>query len=115
MRPPKKWKRGERIYTYEAFENAVQAKRVMFVNRHFRDRPVNAVVVANMSYSVVTSLIRGISISLAVQSEEYREWLRDELLGVPADRGLCLPRWESSLYDEHDDYEIVEEEEVQFS
>lgn len=109
MKMPKKWERGDPIYTYAAFEDAVKAKRMMFVARFFKGRATSAVMVANMSYSVVTRLIQHGSINLAVQSEEYRQWLRDELLGVPADRGLLLPRWENSLYDE-DDYEIVEEE-----
>ena len=81
MRQPKKWKRDHPILTYPDFETCVRAKSMIFVMGFFRERPTSAVVVANMSYSLVTWLILHARLNIAVQTEEYRDWLRDELLG----------------------------------
>ena len=44
-------------------------------------RATSGTVVANMSYAKVTRLIQSGHIHVAVQSEGYRDWLRDALLG----------------------------------
>ncbi len=90
-RMPSKWERSDPIWTYPDFETALSAKRMMYVSGFFRNRPTSAVVVANMSYRLVTRLIWAGRINLAVQSEEYRDWLRDELLGPQPEMRLLGP------------------------
>ena len=77
----RKWSRGDTITTCIGVDGACRARRGVFVDGLFRGRPVGIVVVGNMSYNLVTRLVMGCRIKLAVQSEEYREWLREELLG----------------------------------
>lgn len=81
MKRPSKWEPGPGIYNYPDFERAVESGCLMFVLGRFKGRPVSGKVVANLSYSLVTSLIGRVRISVAVQTEDYRDWLRDELLG----------------------------------
>ena len=90
MKMPKKWERGEMVRSYREFEISVRAKRMLYVKGFFHGRPTSAVVVANMSYSLVTALIVGGNINLASQCEGYREWLREELLGPEPEAFLRL-------------------------
>ena len=92
MRAPPKWEPGgDMITTYGDFEDAVRAKRVVYVEGFFtrsspthvrsRERAVSAVVVGNMSYMLVTQLIQGGKIRRARQTVEYHEWISGEILG----------------------------------
>ena len=82
MKPPKKWMPGtERILTYGAFENAVKGSRVVFVERRFQSRPRAAMFIGQMPYLTVVDFIRHGSMTLAIQTDEYQEWVRSEVLG----------------------------------
>jgi hypothetical protein len=82
MKPPKKWKPGdERIITFMAFEDAVKAGRMLFVRQNFQSKPVSARFVFRMSYQMVAHLIYNQSMTFAVHTDEYRDWLRKEMLG----------------------------------
>lgn len=79
---PTKWERADSIWTYPEFDRHWRREGlVMFVDGLFKGRAVSGRVVANMSYALVTYLIMQGRIHLAQQTEEYRGWLRDELLG----------------------------------
>ena len=81
MKQPKKWGIGPMVVTYGAFEHAVHNNRMLFVMGFFKGRPTSSKVVGNMSYLLVTHLIRQGRINHAIQTEEYRDWLRAQLLG----------------------------------
>ncbi len=91
MKAPPKWEPGgDMITTYGDFEAAVRAKRVLYVTGFFKrsspvhvrsqERAVSAVMVGNMSYMMVTQLIMSGKIRRAQQTEEYTDWLREEML-----------------------------------
>ncbi len=50
--------RGDTVSTIEQFDRALKEKRTVYVDRFFKGRPTSIVFVANMSYSLVTRLIR---------------------------------------------------------
>ena len=78
-----KYEQGDQITTYGAFEAAARTGAMVYASYWFRRRPVSAKMVENMSYRLVTRMIVSGQLRHAVQTEEYREWLRDELLGAP--------------------------------
>ncbi len=104
MKQPKKWAQDPegKVYSLPEFERAREARRMVFVAGLFRGGPVSVELVAHMSHALVMRLIYEVRITLAVQSEEYRDWLRAELLGE--DRQPVCDEWVEA------DYEIVDDE-----
>lgn len=114
MVKPHRWVPDQGVYCYGDFDTAVIAGRTLYVKGFFRDRPVHSRFVANMSYALVTQLINRACIRLAVQSPEYREWLRERVMrGRMSEKRLAELRAELIGSDPDEwidaDYEIVDE------
>jgi hypothetical protein len=81
--PPRKWERGSHM-SLLSFDDALSRGAMFWYQRRGkRGRAVDSGYVGSWGYRYIRHLVFSGELCLARQREEYRDWLRRELLGEP--------------------------------